>query len=50
MGKPFSAVTKIFFTCLLILAPSVNLTVDTFPDKRGRLAFPILFFAYSFDS
>ena len=23
---------------LLTLAPSVNLTVDTFPDKRGRLA------------
>ncbi len=29
---------------LLTLAPSVNLTVDTFPDKRGRLAFSILFF------
>ena len=26
---------------LLILAPSVNLSVDTFPDKRGRLSFRI---------
>ena len=32
------------FPFLLTLAPSVNLTVDTFPDKRGRLAFSILFF------
>ena len=29
---------------LLTLAPSVNLTVDTFPDKRRRLKFPILYF------
>ena len=29
---------------LLILAPSVNLSVDTFPEKRGRLTVRILFF------
>ena len=39
-----------FFTFLLILAPFVNLSVDTFPDKRGRLTFPILSFWYSFSS
>ena len=32
------------------LAPFVNLTVDTFPDKRGQLTLPILFIASSFDS
>ena len=29
---------------LLQLAPFVNLSVDTFPDKRGQLAICILFF------
>ena len=38
------------FPFLLTLAPFVNLTVDTFPDKRGQLTLPILFIAYSFDS
>ena len=37
-------------SCLLTLAPSVNLSVDTFPDTRGRLFcmshFFILFFLY----
>ena len=37
-------------TCLLQLAPFVNLSVDTFPDKRGQLASPILLFMYSFGS
>ena len=32
------------FSCLLTLAPSVNLTVDTFPVKRGRLTVYVLFF------
>ena len=32
------------FAFLLQLAPSVNLTVDTFPDKRGRLTFCIFSF------
>ena len=32
------------FPFLLQLAPSVNLSVDTFPDKRGRLTVRILFF------
>ena len=31
---------------LLTLAPFVNLTVDTFPDKRGRLTVCMLFFIY----
>ena len=30
------------FTCLLQIAPFVNLSVDTFPDKRGQLTFRIL--------
>ena len=34
IGKPFSAVTKKFFTCLLILAPSVNLSVDTLAKAK----------------
>ena len=32
------------FSFLLTLAPSVNLTVDTFSDKRGRLTGCILSF------
>ena len=36
--------TYFFLTFLLTLAPFVNLSVDTFPDKRGQLTFPVLFF------
>ena len=39
-SKPFSAVTKIFFTCLLILAPSV---------KRERLFYVHHFGIFCFD-
>ena len=38
------------FPFLLTLAPFVNLSVDTFPDKRGRLSFSILSFMHSFIS
>ncbi len=36
-GKYLIPFCKNRFSCLLILAPSVNLAVDTFLDKRGRL-------------
>ncbi len=38
------------FPFLLTLAPFVNLSVDTFPDKRGQLSFSILSFMHSFIS
>ncbi len=50
IGASLRTQVRIILSCLLTLTPFVNLTVDTFPDKRGRLTFPILFFVYSFDS
>ena len=44
IGASLRTEVKIIFLFLLTLAPSVNLTVDTFPDKRGRLAVYVLFF------
>ena len=38
------------FPFLLTLAPFVNLSVDTFPDKRGQFSFSILSFMHSFIS
>ena len=48
---PYFSILLILFSillCLPTLTPFVNLSVDTFPDKRGQLTFPILFFMYSF--
>ena len=44
IGASWRTQGKIIFLFLLTVAPSVNLTVDTFPDKRGRLAVYVLFF------
>ncbi len=40
IGASLRTQVRIVLSCLLTLAPSVNLSVDTFPDKRGRLTFP----------
>ena len=54
IGASVRTQVKIIFECfthtisilsfILTLAPSVNLTVDTFPDTQGRLTFSILSF------
>ena len=46
----FSHTYFLFFCFLLTLAPSVNLSVDTFPDKRGQLTFPIFLYKKSFNT
>ena len=44
IGASWRTEIRIIFPFLLTLAPFVNLSVDTFPDKRGQLTFPVLFF------
>ena len=37
IGASLRTEIRIIFPFLLTLAPFVNLSVDTFPDKRGQL-------------
>ena len=44
IGASLRTEIRIIFPFLLTLAPFVNLSVDTFPDKRGQLTVCILSF------
>ena len=44
IGASWRTEIRIIFPFLLTLAPFVNLSVDTFPDKRGQLTVCILSF------
>ena len=50
IGASVRIQVRIVFPSPLQIAPFVNLSVDTFPDKRGQPTFPILSFMFSFGS